>query len=72
MRNNGMRYHTMAEVEKRGWDAVMKRALAELVLEGPKTTIPFHHAVLAENEFLSGNYTTALADLPQIKNKLKK
>lgn len=29
MREQGLRYHTMAEVEKRGWPEVMKRALAE-------------------------------------------
>jgi acetyl/propionyl-CoA carboxylase alpha subunit len=52
--------------------ARMKRALAELELTGPKTTIPFHHAVLDAEEFISGNYTTDLADRPEIKNKLKK
>lgn len=29
MRNNGMRYHTMAEVEKKGWKTVMEAALRE-------------------------------------------
>ena len=29
MRKEGFRYHTMAEVERRGWDAVMKDVLAE-------------------------------------------
>jgi agmatinase len=29
MRENQMRYHTMAEVERRGWEAVMERAVAE-------------------------------------------
>ena len=29
MREQGFRYHTMAEVEKRGWDAVMEDVIAE-------------------------------------------
>ncbi|MFW7267900.1 agmatinase family protein [Gluconacetobacter sp. Hr-1-5] len=29
MRNEGMRYHTMVDVEKRGWEAVMNDAVAE-------------------------------------------
>ena len=28
-RDNGLRYHTMAEIERRGWDAVMKDVIAE-------------------------------------------
>lgn len=35
MRENGLRYHTMAEIEKDGWDSVMERAMKE-VLEGPE------------------------------------
>lgn len=35
MREHGLRYHTMAEIEKDGWDQVMKRAMKE-VLEGPE------------------------------------
>jgi agmatinase len=35
MRENGLRYHTMAEVEKVGWEAVMERALQE-AREGPE------------------------------------
>jgi len=64
----------LMSVGKTRADAIarMKRALAELELTGPKTTIPFHHAVLDAEEFLSGNYTTDLADRPEIKNKLKK
>ena len=36
----------------------MKRALDEFVIEGVKTTIPFHQKVLENPDFLSGNYTT--------------
>jgi acetyl-CoA carboxylase biotin carboxylase subunit len=41
-------------------DAVarMKRALREFVIEGVKTTIPFHLQILQNKDFLSGNYTT--------------
>ena len=35
MRENGFRYHTMAEVERRGWDAVMEDVLAE-ANDGPE------------------------------------
>lgn len=35
MREHGLRYHTMAEIEKDGWDQVMKRAMNE-ALEGPE------------------------------------
>jgi len=34
MRQQGMRYHTMAEVERDGWDSVMRRVIAE-ALDGP-------------------------------------
>jgi len=51
--------------------ARMQRALGEIELQGPKTTLPFHHIILKEEDFLSGNYTTDLADRPDIRNKLK-
>ena len=35
MRENGFRYHTMAEVEEKGWEFVMQRAITE-AREGPK------------------------------------
>lgn len=35
MQENGLRYHTMAEIEKDGWDKVMKRVMKE-ALDGPK------------------------------------
>lgn len=35
MRKEGLRYHTMAEIEKKGWDAVMERVMEE-VLDGPE------------------------------------
>jgi agmatinase len=56
MRNNGMRYHTMAEVEKKGWDTVMKRALAEAREGGRKIYISFDVDVL-DPAFIPGTGT---------------
>ncbi|WP_417600850.1 acetyl-CoA carboxylase biotin carboxylase subunit [Owenweeksia hongkongensis] len=36
----------------------MRRALDEFVIEGVKTTIPFHRALMDDPEYLAGNYTT--------------
>lgn len=36
----------------------MRRALYEYIILGPKTNIPFHKAVLADQDFLAGNMTT--------------
>lgn len=41
MRENGMRYHTMAEVEQRGWDATLERVVKEASEEGRKLYISF-------------------------------
>ena len=46
MREQGMRYHTMAEVEKRGWDAVLDRVVAEASEDGRKIHISFDIDVL--------------------------
>lgn len=46
MRNNGMRYHTMGEVEKRGWPAVMDDALKEAREGTEKLFISFDVDVL--------------------------
>ncbi len=46
MREMGMRYHTMAEIEKRGWDAVLERVIAEASEEGRKLHISFDIDVL--------------------------
>ncbi|WP_162341952.1 acetyl-CoA carboxylase biotin carboxylase subunit [Cyclobacterium salsum] len=40
----------------------MKRALAEFVIDGIKTTIPFHLALLDDPEFVAGNFTTKFLD----------
>ena len=36
----------------------MKRALEEFVIEGIKTTIPFHRQLMDHPDYLAGNYTT--------------
>ena len=46
MREQGMRYHNMAEVEQRGWGAVLDRVVAEASEEGRKLHISFDIDVL--------------------------
>ena len=36
----------------------MKRALDEFIIEGIKTTIPFHSKLMQHTDYISGNYTT--------------
>ena len=38
--------------------AKMKRALDEFVVEGIKTTIPFHKQLMEHPDYIAGNYTT--------------
>ncbi len=38
--------------------AKMRRALHEFVIDGVKTTIPFHKKLMDNEDFISGNYTT--------------
>ncbi|AZQ43184.1 acetyl-CoA carboxylase biotin carboxylase subunit [Nonlabens ponticola] len=45
----------------------MKRALDEFVIEGVKTTIPFHRQLMDEPDYVSGNYTTAFMDTFKMK-----
>jgi len=40
----------------------MKRALEEFVVEGVKTTVPFHIKILASKKFRSGDYDTHFID----------
>jgi acetyl-CoA carboxylase biotin carboxylase subunit len=40
----------------------MKRALDEFVIEGVKTTIPFHRQLMEHPDYVAGNYTTAFMD----------
>lgn len=40
----------------------MKRALDEYIIEGIKTTIPFHQKLMDDPKFQEGNFTTAFMD----------
>lgn len=40
----------------------MRRALEEFVIEGIKTTIPFHRQLMDHPDYIAGNYTTAFMD----------
>jgi acetyl-CoA carboxylase biotin carboxylase subunit len=45
----------------------MRRALGEFVIEGIKTTIPFHIQLMEDERFIAGNYTTKFMEDFQIK-----
>ena len=40
----------------------MRRAVEEFVIEGIKTTIPFHRQLMDHPDFIEGNFTTAFMD----------
>ncbi len=40
----------------------MERSLEECVIEGVKTTIPFHRTILANPDFISGNFSTGFVE----------
>ena len=40
----------------------MQRALDEYVIEGIKTTIPFHQQLMVHEDFRAGNFTTKFMD----------
>jgi acetyl-CoA carboxylase biotin carboxylase subunit len=48
---------TMAQTREEAI-AKMRRALSEFVIEGVKTTIPFHLRLMNDEGFIKGNYTT--------------
>ncbi len=45
----------------------MKRALDEFVIEGIKTTIPFHRQLMDDPNYVAGNYTTAFMETFKMK-----
>ena len=49
----------------------MKRALDEFIVDGVKTTIPFHKLVLSKRQFLKGNVTTSFIANNNIMEELK-
>ncbi len=40
----------------------MRQALSECVIEGPKTTIPYHRQILDDERFISGDYDTSFLE----------
>lgn len=50
----------------------MKRALDEFVIEGIKTTIPFHRQLMKHPDYIAGNYTTAFMDSFEIQPEIDK
>jgi acetyl-CoA carboxylase biotin carboxylase subunit len=57
---------TMAQTRE---EAIMKmsRALSEFVIEGVKTTIPFHQRLMKDEKFLKGDYTTKFMETFDLK-----
>ncbi|MFN8155305.1 MAG: acetyl-CoA carboxylase biotin carboxylase subunit [Bacteroidia bacterium] len=45
----------------------MERALSEFVIEGVKTTIPFHQKLMQNEDFRKGNYTTKFLETFKLK-----
>ncbi|MGQ9425428.1 agmatinase family protein [Gilvimarinus sp. F26214L] len=56
LREEGFKYHSMAEVEKFGWDFVLERVLAEARADGRKLHISFDVDVL-DPSYISGTGT---------------
>jgi acetyl-CoA carboxylase, biotin carboxylase subunit len=48
--------------------AKMRRALHEFVIDGVKTTIPFHKKLMDNPDFIEGNYTTKFMESFDFKN----
>ena len=40
----------------------MRRALEEFIIEGVKTTIPFHQKLMSNSQFISGNFDTSFVE----------
>lgn len=47
----------------------MRRALDEFVIEGVKTTIPFHRQLMDDPKYIAGDYTTAFMDTFKMKDR---
>ncbi|KGO84909.1 acetyl-CoA carboxylase [Flavobacterium rivuli WB 3.3-2 = DSM 21788] len=48
----------------------MKRALDEFIIEGIKTTIPFHRQLMDEPDYVAGNYTTKFMESFKMKERV--
>jgi acetyl/propionyl-CoA carboxylase alpha subunit len=49
----------------------LKRAIGEIVIEGIKTNIPFFKALLDDEDFIAGNFSTDFIERKKIINNLK-
>ena len=49
----------------------MERALEETIIEGPKTTIPFHQAIMKDEKFRSGEFDTSFLETFEYKKEVK-
>ena len=47
----------------------MRRALDEFIIEGIKTTIPFHRQLMEDKDFIAGNFNTSFMDTFVLKEK---
>ena len=50
----------------------MERALEETIIEGPKTTIPFHQEIMKNKKFRSGDFDTSFLESFEFNIKGKK
>ncbi|MBN4080900.1 acetyl-CoA carboxylase biotin carboxylase subunit [Caldithrix abyssi] len=50
----------------------MERALEETIIEGPKTTIPFHQAIMRDETFRSGEFDTSFLESFEYKKEENK
>ncbi len=50
----------------------MKRALDEFIIEGIKTTVPFHKALMRDERFISGDFNTGFMKDFELDDKYKK
>lgn len=57
---------TVARTRKEAIDT-MYRALSEYVIEGVKTTIPFHLQLMKNEDFINGNFNTKFMDTFELK-----
>jgi acetyl-CoA carboxylase biotin carboxylase subunit len=55
----------MAQTREEAIDT-MHRALSEYIIEGIKTTIPFHLQLMQNENFRKGNFTTKFLDTFQM------
>ncbi len=57
---------TMAQTREEAI-STMERALGEYIIEGVKTTIPFHQQLMQNEDFRKGNYTTKFMETFELK-----